>query len=204
MAKTNAMPVVLPKMETRDKIYLHLFKSDEEAKNFLAPHELEIKRRWIAIYSKWLDDPFLPVSDMVKFIESGGEGAFSKMDRSTAYRDVEIVQSMLGNMKNATKSWVRHLVYESSMQALGWAVDDKDAKAVAAIADKLIKAFNLDKEDVDPMDWEKMVPPNFEPTDDITVLGVDPIENIESRRKALRKMFGIGEAKVIDAEVIEE
>ncbi len=203
MAKKISMPLALPKLETKDKIYLHLFKSDEEAGKHLTAHEMEIKRRWMAVYSKWLDDPFLSVRDMVHFIMAGGDGAFKKVDRSAAYNDVEIVQGLLGNMKNATKSWIRHLVYESSMQALKWAQQAQDAKSVAVINDKLIKAFNLDKDDIDPMDWDKMIPPNFEPTDDVTVLNIDPIDNIEERRRELRKRFGI-KTDIIDAEIIQE
>ena len=42
------------------------------------------------------------------------------------------------------------------------------------------------------MDWSEMLPPSFEPSDDITLVeGLEPIpvQELESRRKKLRSLF---------------
>lgn len=204
MSQKKPIPLLPTKLDTRDKIYLHLFKSEKEAEQFLTEKEMVIKRRWVAIYSKWLDDPCFPIKEMIEFVQHGGDGAFAPVGRMQAYRDIEAVQSLLGRMQNATKAWVRHVLYETTVKAIKIAMEAEDTKAVAINNRNLIAGFNLDKDDVDAMDWEKLIPPSFEPTDDITILGIDPIENIETRRKELRKMFGIKTVEITEAEIINE
>jgi len=55
--------------------------------------------------------------------------------------------------------------------------------------DKIGKYTRADKED-DVFDWNEMIPPSFEPTDDITVLeGIREIPNLEEERRRFREKF---------------
>jgi hypothetical protein len=46
-----------------------------------------------------------------------------------------------------------------------------------------------DKPDND-FDWDQMLPPILEPSNDVTLLeGIEPIDNLEERRKELRTLF---------------
>ncbi len=174
----------------QEKIAANLFKPADEAALYLTRDEQEIRKRWAAIYTKWLDEPLTPVKDMVAFIVNGGEmSAFSSVTKATAYRDIDAVRVLLGDVKTAHKSWVRHLVYENLVWAMKTAKDKKNVDGVVLAADKLGKYFKLDKDEMEPMDWEAFPQPNFEPTDDITVLGI-PGENkkdYEARRATIRK-----------------
>ncbi len=51
-----------------------------------------------------------------------------------------------------------------------------------------------------------MIPPSFEPSDDITLLeGIEPIDNLEERRKELRELArGMVKGGAVDAEIIKE
>lgn len=62
-----------------------------------------------------------------------------------------------------------------------------------------------DKED-NRLDFERMIPPSFEPSDDITILeGLEPIDNLEERRKELRELArSMAKGKAVDAEIINE
>lgn len=198
LIKTKELP--LP-----EKVYLHLFDDEKVASQFLTENEMKIKKRWSAIYSYMLDNPYLSTSDIVTFILTGGVGAFEPVSKSQAYRDIEVIQNYLGNIKNATKVWVRHIVYNACVETIQDAQKKKDFKAIVMAADKLGKYFKLDKEDVDPLDWEKIIPPSFEPTDDVTVLGIKKTENIEQRRRELRAKFkGSSENDILDAEVLDD
>lgn len=51
-----------------------------------------------------------------------------------------------------------------------------------------------------------MIPPSFEPSDDITLLeGIEPITDLEERRKELRELArSMAKGKAVDAEIINE
>ena len=69
------------------------------------------------------------------------------------------------------------------------AVEERDAAGVAANMDKIGKYTRADKED-DAFDYSQMLPPSFEPTDDVTVLeGLEDIPDLEAERKAFRARF---------------
>ena len=60
-----------------------------------------------------------------------------------------------------------------------------------------------------PLTWtrsESTIPPSFEPSDDITILeGLEPIDNLEERRKELRELArSMAKGKAVDAEIINE
>jgi len=60
----------------------------------------------------------------------------------------------------------------------------------AAIAN-LIKAAKLDRDDAEEINWERLIPPSFEPSPDISLLNLpeNDAKNIAQRRADLRKKF---------------
>ena len=64
-----------------------------------------------------------------------------------------------------------------------------DAKGAAAALDKIGKYTRSDKED-DALDYSQLIPPSFEPSDDVTLLeGLEPIDNLEQERQDFRSQF---------------
>ncbi len=82
--------------------------------------------------------------------------------------------------------------------------DDEDKYNVIYALDKLGKYWKLDKDDADHVDFSKIIPPSFEPSDDITLVkGVVKIENIDEYRKCLRQRLGVTTKNIQDAQIIE-
>ena len=81
------------------------------------------------------------------------------------------------------------------------AMEKGDAKGAASALDKLGKYTRCDKED-EQLDFEQLIPPSFEPTDDYTLIdGLTKIDNLEQRRKELRalaKGISIEDAEIVD------
>ena len=70
-------------------------------------------------------------------------------------------------------------------------MDHDDYRSAAAALNVLGRYTRCDKED-DAMDWSEMLPPSFEPSDDLTLIeGLEPIptQELEARRKKLRSLF---------------
>ena len=60
--------------------------------------------------------------------------------------------------------------------------------------DKLAKYFKLDKDDEEPIPWDKLIPPDFELSDDVRVLDHKlHIPNLEEKRTRLREKYNKAE-----------
>jgi len=167
----------------------HLYKSREDAEKFLTPKQLEVKERLMLCVSKKLENPLILDSIIVEFLVGGCGGACAPISQSQAYRDIAALNRLVGNIQQASKAWIRYTIVEGAKKGFQIAVDNNDAKGAAACLDKIGKYTRADKED-DEMNWEDMIPPGFEPTDDITLLeGIEPIDNLEAERQKFRAMF---------------
>ncbi len=189
------------------KIASNLFKSSDELKNF-SPIEIQRKNRTMLCVSKLLDNPMLEDRLLVEFLMNGCGGACDPVSQSTAYRDLASVTRICGNIQLAGKNWYRYIIIEASKKGIRIAEAQKDAKGIAANSDKIGKYTRADKED-DTYDWSQMLPPSFEPTDDVSILGDDFKEytpsELESKRKEMRLLFN-SKAKgseFTDADIIE-
>jgi hypothetical protein len=92
---------------------------------------------------------------------------------------------------------------ENILEVIQKAKDKKDNIVWIMALDKLGKYAKLDKDDTDQIDFSLIIPPNFEPSDNVLLVeGAVKIENLPEYRKKLRKKFGVVE-KIQDAQVIE-
>ena len=81
------------------------------------------------------------------------------------------------------------MIIEGAKKAFDIAKTNKDAKGMAAALDKIGKYTMADKPDND-FDWSQMVPIDMKPAADADLLeNVEPIENVDERRKKLRELF---------------
>lgn len=193
------------KDSTYDRIERALFKSRDDSTGLLSPREQLIKERMMLVVSKRMEEPLVEEKNLVDFLTGGCGGLVPKVSKSQAYRDVAMANRLVGNIQLSAKSWYRYMIVEGAKKAYNLAIDKGDAKAAAAALDKLGKYTRSDKED-DRIDFSEMLPPSFEPSDDVTLLdGVERIPNLEQRRRELRQL---ARNKILgtptDAEIVEE
>lgn len=163
-----------------DKIQSALIANSDQVAN-LSPKALHIKERLMQGYSFWVQNPHFSDIKIILFLKN----AFG-ISKSQAHRDVQNIKYLLGNVKNASKDWYRHMVIEMCRKAYVMAEVKRDPKAMALAADKIGKYAKLDKDEQEELPWEQLIPPNFEPVADVTVLGIEKIPNIEQHRQTLR------------------
>ena len=186
-----------------EKIDRHLFEPSENAAKALSKDEMQVKTRWMALYAQNLEDPLMSNSEKIEFLTSGACGLFPAVSAAVAYSDIRAVNILLGNIQTASKNWIRHIFMENILEVLQKAKDKKDNVVWIMALDKLGKYAKLDKDDTDQIDFSMIIPPNFEPSDNVLLVeGAVKIENLPEYRKKLRKKFGVAE-KIQDAEIIE-
>lgn len=120
-----------------------------------------------------------------------------KVAHKTAYEDIQIVEILLGNIKNPEKAWMRYRVNSMLETAFQKAEDLEDPKAMAFVADKLGKYNQLDKPDAEPIPYDDIVPQPFEPTDDPTPLGLKKDPNIREKKKKMLEKY-LNEIEIVD------
>ncbi len=168
---------------TLDKIQKELFAPPEENSK-LDPSLQLIKMRLERGFTFWLENPHLPEVKIVNFLQNT-----CGISRSQAYTDLKNIKYLLGNIRNASKEWYRHMVIEMCRSAYSIAKIKRDAKAMALAADKIGKYAKLDKDEDDPLPWDQLIPPNFEPKPDVNILGIKPVSNLEEHRRKLRQKY---------------
>jgi hypothetical protein len=178
------------KKRAYQKIEEALFLSKDDASRLLSTSQVERKQRWMLCVSKRMENPLISDRELVEFLTTGGDGAFLNVKTATAYRDVAAMTKIFGNIQLASKAWYRYMIVEGAKEAYAIAKAKGDAKGMAAALDKIGKYTRTDKAD-DYFDPDKMYPPNFEPSDDPSVIGADVelIENPDERRRELRELF---------------
>ena len=172
----------MPKKDpTYDRIERALFKDREEASSILSQREMEIKKRMMLCVSKKMEDPLIQDTELVNFLMNGCGGNADAVSQSQAYRDIGMINRLVGNIQLAA------------------------GKQMRAICSKIGKYTRSDKED-EKFDYSQLVPPSFEPSDDVTLLeGLEPIEDLEGTRSGMRSRFkGMLSKKAVDIRPIEE
>ena len=145
------------------------------------------------LYNFWLQHPRIKDKEIVLKLQQD-----YKLGKSQAYTDLSILKLLLGEFQKTSKDYHRYRFLEMINEAYEVARINKDAKAMAAAADKYAKYTQLDKEDELNFDYDKIVVQAFVPTDDPSVSGFKPYPNL---REVIRKKI---EHYSKDCDYIEE
>lgn len=129
--------------------------------------------------------------------------AMFRVNRAQAYDDVRLVQILLGNMQQANRDFMRWKINQDLEQDLKAARRAGEHKAVAAIEKARILNNRTDKEDEPEREFDKIVPQNFEPTDDPTVLGIERIPDLRGRIRKLNKKYMSDNIEFADFQEVE-
>lgn len=179
------------KEDTIAKIERLMFKPVEEIRSMLTEAEMRIRNRLVLCMGLKMENPLISDTELVDFLTTGCAGNCTPVSQSQAYRDLAALSRIAGNIQLAAKNWYRYMVIQACQKGIAIAMERGDVKGIAACAAVITKAKQLDKEDTE-INWEEIIPPAFEPTDDITLLeNVEVLdkEELEIRRKELRKLY---------------
>jgi len=189
------------KITKEDRIQLAMFSPERKLKKPLSLAETAVMKRYESGFLFWQGNSHLSKTAVANFLMNT-----HNISKRQAYLDTGMIEQLLSNIKETSSLWIRHMVIEMLRKSYTIALAKKDPKAMTLAADKIGKYSKLDKDEADTIPWETLSPPNFEPAADPTVLGLEPIDNIEQVRKQLRekylKKFRLPDIQ--DAQIIDE
>ena len=171
---------------------------DNELQN-VAVSIRERLQRLRGIYAYWLQFPSkfdkeIVDYDMKKF----------KVGRAQAYDDLHLTQILMGNLQQASKDFMRWKINRDLEEDLRMARQRGDLRAVASIEKNRIMNNRTDKDDEPELEFDKIVPQQFEMTDDPTVIGIQKVPGLRDRIRKLEKKYGDTKIEDADFEEIKE
>ncbi len=119
----------------------------------LSPSDEDVRKRWAAAFSCTLDERKLD-SQVVKFLTAN-----FGVSESQAYRDLANAKNLFSDARKASKEALRHLVTQWAIEAFDMAKTKKDFKGMEKMLGQIVRANNLDKEDMDLPDPSTWNPP---------------------------------------------
>jgi len=118
----------------------------------LSQKKEDIRERWETIHALQLE--YESDRDIISIMQN----RFG-ISEGQAYRDMRNSEKLFGNLRVSNKEILRHLVTESAKQMYKVAKETADLKHIDKALTLIIKANNLDKEDIDLPDPAKVQPP---------------------------------------------
>ena len=119
----------------------------------LSRHDNHIRVRWETAYSMLINQNGVEL-DVVRMLMK-----FYSISKMQAYRDVYNCTRCFGLVGGMDRQFIRHMVTQWAMESLQQAELMNDFDAIDRFLNIIIKANNLDKEDIDIPDPSKIQPP---------------------------------------------
>lgn len=171
---------------TFDKVQKYLFSEKSLSKNYLNEDEMAVLDRYAQTFTYWYNNPAMTDRQIQNYIVRNF-GVTTK----TAIMDVPYIKALLGNVKMANKDYHRYIVVEMCKEAYQLAKNRNppDVKGMVMAANSLGKYTRIDQDDIDNIPWDKILPPNFEPTDNLSVLELSTDPDFEQRMRKLKTKY---------------
>lgn len=173
---------------------------DELTELKVNPNLFERIHRLRGLYAYWLQFPNKFENDIVAY-----DMNMFRVGRAQAYDDIRLVQVLLGSIQSANKEFMRWKINKDLEEDLKAARRAQNYRAVAAIEKNRILNNRTDKNDEIELEFDKIVPQLFEPTDDPSVIGIEKIPRQRERIKLLNKKYSNNiDMKYTDYEEVED
>lgn len=180
-----------------DQYSRYVTLDDSELRELRVAESVLVRLRRIrGLYAYWLQFPSKLDNDLVQY-----DIAMFKVSLTSAYDDLHLVKVLLGNLQQTTKEFMRWKINKSIEEDIAAALRAGDFRSVAALTKVMVQNNRTDKDDEPDLEFDKIVPQNFEPTDDPTVLGIERVPDLRGRIRALYKRYS--NTMVQDAEYEE-
>lgn len=171
---------------TLDVALEHLFSSTDEMQNARIPEIIQKRILRIRdLYTFWLNYPNTKDVDIVRELRKR-----YGISQNIAYQDLRIIKTLLGEINKSSRDFYRYKFNKMIERAYEVADRKGDAKAMAAASAAYGKFNKLDKEDPQDLGYDKIIPQNFEITDDPSILGYKKIPDVKERINKIIKEMG--------------
>lgn len=119
------------------------------------------------------------------------------------YSDLNVIKQVIPALTAASRDWHRHKANEMLIETYQLAKRRKDTKTMERAASSYAKYNRVDLEDEQTLPFELIVVQPFMATQDPSVLGIKPIEDVDSVIKRLLEKYTKESADLEDVEYEE-
>jgi hypothetical protein len=173
----------MSKKQTYDICVQHLY-DDADKLAHLAPQVRDRLLRIRSGYTIMQEYPSKADREIIQHIMT-----ISGIERSAAYEDLRIIKDLLGSINRQSKDWHRFKFNNQIQKAYNMAELKNDPDSMVKAMATYAKFNQLDKEDIERIPWDEIIPQLFEPTEDPTVIGIKAIPNIREKIAAMKKKY---------------
>lgn len=189
----------LPLASMEDYSMYITLSDDELFERRIVQTVIERIHRLRGLYAYWLQFPQKFDQDIVQY-----DMAMFKVGKSQAYDDLHLVRLILGNLQQASKDFMRWKINQDLEQDLKAARRAGDHRSVAAIEKNRILNNRTNKEDELELEFDKIIPQQFVPVDDPTVLGIKKLPDLRNRIRELVKKYSDNSVQFAEYEELKE
>lgn len=107
-----------------------------------------------------------------------------------AYEDLRVVKQLLPALSETSRQYHRHRFNEMILEVYRMAKEDLDLHTMERAAADYAKFNKIDHDDKEEAPYTEIVVQPFTPTLDPTVLGIQPIQNLDEKKRKLLKQLG--------------
>lgn len=176
-----------------DEYQLHLFSSIEEMQERrLAQRTIDRLLRLRDLYTSWRNFPAMSTKEVVE-----RDMRINGVNQREAYDDVKIIKILMGNLEQESKEWQRLVFNRRSEEIYKEAKRMGDYKTAEKANADYAKYNRLNDPDDIKIDPSSIIPANIEPTNDPSVIGVNPPKNWRQSMAKLKSKW-LTEAQVAD------
>ncbi|MCM1522796.1 MAG: hypothetical protein NC039_09125 [Muribaculaceae bacterium] len=151
------------------------------------------------MYLHMLKTPSLTDSEIIRTFT-----ARYKVSRPTAYSDLAVVKGLLPMLTNEAREFHRWRTLEMLLETYRIAKAKMDVRTMERVSSTYGRVTNADRPEEQTIDLSKIVPVQWVPTDDPTVLGLPRLPNREQKIKELLKEFSAATPEILDVTYDEE
>jgi hypothetical protein len=156
-------------------------------------------QRLRSLYTYWLQFPNKRTEDLVQYDEQ-----MFHIRKTQAYEDIQLTKILIGDLLASTKEFWRWRINTMILEDHKAARRANDWRSAASMQKNLILNNKTDKDDPIDLEFDKIVPQNFEMTDNITILIPNAKKTPRKKIEDLLRKYGKrDDAKIEDADFVE-
>lgn len=185
--------------EKLDRILQHMFSEPNRAGFPLTEAEKQIKARIERIFTMWIDNTTWSDVQVKNWVMK----TFDRTDFE-ARGDVHMTKFLLGSVKNASRQFHQYRLNEMVLKIYRKAEEQNDLANMNAAARTYAQYNRLDKDEPEDAPFDKIVPPDWDFTTDVSVLGLKPIANVMELKEKIRAKYIGKQPQEVTYEEIED
>ena len=181
-----------------------MLSEDEMIEKGIDPQVIRHIKRLRDIYNYMLRNPLKKDREYIDYIQANyADGQGKAISKKTAYKDIEILHAVVGNLQQCSKEWHRWRFNNMIAEGYAIALRKEDAAAIAKLAGMYGKYNKLDKDDEHDRGYCEI--PHLKFTFNVIDMGFKPIPNVRRVIEELNAKYSNSSFSAIaeDAEVVE-